>query len=133
MSYPKVVALDTESVDEISSVVLTLTRLPLAGLFGADSLTIRSGGEAVVTGLFASPGQYRACDRSSPVASGQIVSFHPVPLVSPHSLTWSIAFRNHHNQIHVYDEISKIVHDILSNGAKLAIVSANPSKDMSVS
>ena len=46
MSYPKVVALDTESVDEISSVVLTLTRLPLAGLFGADSLTIRSGGEA---------------------------------------------------------------------------------------
>ncbi|KAI9509690.1 acid phosphatase-domain-containing protein [Russula earlei] len=37
---------------------------------------------------------------------------------------------NPNNQIRVYDGISMVVHDILRNGTKLAIVSANPSKDM---
>ncbi|KAI0289735.1 acid phosphatase-domain-containing protein [Russula brevipes] len=35
---------------------------------------------------------------------------------------------NHDNRIRVYDDISKVVHDILKNGAQLAIVSRNPSK-----
>jgi len=37
---------------------------------------------------------------------------------------------NHDNWIRVYDDISKVVNDILSNGAQLAIVSRNPSKAM---
>ncbi|KAI9509695.1 hypothetical protein F5148DRAFT_1185854 [Russula earlei] len=35
---------------------------------------------------------------------------------------WSVASRNPDTQIRVYDDISKIVHNILRNGTKLAIV-----------
>jgi len=37
---------------------------------------------------------------------------------------------NHANWIRVYNDVSNVVHDILKNGAQLAIVSRNPSKAM---
>jgi hypothetical protein len=42
----------------------------------------------------------------------------------------TVVCRNDDNWIRVYDDISKVVNDILSNGAQLAIVSRNPSRAM---